>query len=134
MITSQFIINLTDNPQFDDAGGTTVFARILGDGLDIVDAIATLPAISLGAEGLELVPVIGPEVPAINSVRVNILDAYIYDGTAEEYLAEFGGSGGNGGEDGDDNGGKHLHLAKARYSIKMPSVSIPMSVNSVCRC
>ena len=106
VITSQFIINLTDNPQFDDTGDTTVFARILGDGLDIVDAIATLPAISLGAEGLEQVPVIGPEVPAINSVRVNILDAYIYDGTAEEYLAEFGGSGGNGGEDGDDNGGE----------------------------
>ena len=103
VVTSQFIINITDNPEFDDpATGTTVFARIIGDGLAVVDAIATLPVITLGSEGLSEVPVLGPEIPAINSVKVIISDATIYDGTVEDFLAENDGTGGS---DGDGSGG-----------------------------
>jgi len=109
VITSQFIINLTDNPEFDDAStGATVFARIIGDGVDIVNAISTLPAVSFGPEGLTEVPVLGPEIPIINSVRVNISDVTIFDGTVDDFLggSDGGGDGdgGDGGSDGDGGG------------------------------
>ena len=109
VITSQFIINLTDNPEFDDAStGATVFARIIGDGVDIVNAISTPPAVSFGPEGLTEVPVLGPEIPIINSVRVNISDVTIFDGTVDDFLggSDGGGDGdgGDGGSDGDGGG------------------------------
>ena len=45
--TSQFFINLTDNPDLDRAPGYTVFGRVK-DGLDVVDSISRLPT---GAAG-----------------------------------------------------------------------------------
>ena len=43
--TSQWFINLVDNSgNLDDQnGGFTVFARVVGDGMDVVDAISALP-------------------------------------------------------------------------------------------
>jgi len=42
--TSQWFINLADNPNLDsDNGGYTVFARVTGDGMDVADAISELP-------------------------------------------------------------------------------------------
>ncbi|PCJ23310.1 MAG: peptidylprolyl isomerase [SAR86 cluster bacterium] len=41
---SQWFINLTDNSFLDsDNGGFTVFGKVLGDGMDVVDAISNLP-------------------------------------------------------------------------------------------
>ncbi len=45
--TSQFFVNLTDNPELDRAPGYTVFGRVQ-DGLDVVDSISRLPAGAMG--------------------------------------------------------------------------------------
>ena len=43
--TSQWFVNLADNPGLDsNNGGFTVFGTVIGDGMDTVDAIARLPA------------------------------------------------------------------------------------------
>jgi len=46
--TSQWFFNLTDNSENLDNqnGGFTVFAKVLGDGMDVIDAIAGLPVCS----------------------------------------------------------------------------------------
>ncbi len=52
--TSQFFFNLADNSQNldDQNGGFTVFGRVLGDGMDTVDAIAALPIANLDGGGV----------------------------------------------------------------------------------
>jgi peptidyl-prolyl cis-trans isomerase A (cyclophilin A) len=52
--TSQFFFNLADNSQNLDNqnGGFTVFGRVLGDGMDTVDAIAALPIGNLDGGGV----------------------------------------------------------------------------------
>lgn len=107
--TSQFLINLSDNSSFLDSenGGYTVFARVIGDGMILADLVAALPVISLDNDGLSRVPVISQETPAINSFRVDIFEAYIYDGDINDFEAENGGgdTGGEGGTDGGTDGG-----------------------------
>jgi cyclophilin family peptidyl-prolyl cis-trans isomerase len=49
--TSQWFINTTDNPSLDSAGnngGYTVFGRVVGTGMTVVDAIAALPRFNAG--------------------------------------------------------------------------------------
>jgi len=48
--TSQWFVNLADNSANLDNqnGGFTVFARVIGDGMQVVDAIAALPLLDLG--------------------------------------------------------------------------------------
>ncbi|WP_416306488.1 peptidylprolyl isomerase [Neptunicella sp. SCSIO 80796] len=48
--TSQWFVNLDDNSANLDVqnGGFTVFGQVLGDGMDVVDAIAALPRFNLG--------------------------------------------------------------------------------------
>jgi len=105
--TSQFLINLSDNSSFLDSenGGYTVFARVIGDGMLLVDVISALPVISLEKDGLTRVPVIGPEIPAFDSLRVDIFEAYIYDGDINDFEAENGGTDG-GSDGGNDTGGE----------------------------
>ena len=47
--TSQWFVNVSDNTFLDtaDNNGFTVFGRVLGDGMDIVDAIAALPTFDM---------------------------------------------------------------------------------------
>ncbi len=55
--TSEWFINLDDNSETlgtDNNGGFTVFARVLGKGMDVADAIAELPIYSLGGSFDEL--------------------------------------------------------------------------------
>ncbi|MDF2176681.1 peptidylprolyl isomerase [Aliiglaciecola sp. CAU 1673] len=54
--TSQWFINLADNSLNLDGqnGGFTVFGRVLGDGMQVVDAIASLPTFNLGQPFNEL--------------------------------------------------------------------------------
>lgn len=56
--TSQWFINLEDNTDLDTQnGGFTVFARVVGDGMQVADAIAALPRVN--AQGpFEELPVI----------------------------------------------------------------------------
>ena len=52
--TNQWFVNLTENSANLDAqnGGFTVFARVLGDGMGVVDAIAAQPIFNLGYLGV----------------------------------------------------------------------------------
>ncbi len=73
--TSEWFINLTDNSANLDFqnGGFTVFGQVLGNGMDIVDAIAALSIINAGGVFSEL-PVINYASGAIqteNLVMVN---------------------------------------------------------------
>lgn len=54
--TSQWFINLADNSANLDAqnGGFTVFGRVVGDGMAVVDAIAALPTFNLGSAFTEI--------------------------------------------------------------------------------
>jgi cyclophilin family peptidyl-prolyl cis-trans isomerase len=58
--TSQFFFNLSNNAANLDFqnGGFTAFARVLGDGMTVVDAMAALPTANLGGAFNEI-PVIG---------------------------------------------------------------------------
>lgn len=101
--TSQFLINVADNSaDLDGADGYTVFARVLGEGMDFIDLLATFPLVSFDNDGLGSVPVIGQEVPVLNSPRVDIFDAFIYDGDISDF--EPGGGSGD-GDGGDGDGG-----------------------------
>lgn len=52
---SQWFVNLADNTGLDEQnGGFTVFARVLGDGLAVADAINDLPVINVGGEAQQL--------------------------------------------------------------------------------
>ncbi|MDA1369421.1 MAG: peptidylprolyl isomerase [Proteobacteria bacterium] len=47
--TNQWFVNLADNLSLDTTdGGFTVFAQVLGEGMQILDAINALPTVSLG--------------------------------------------------------------------------------------
>ena len=49
--TNQWFVNLKDNVSLDTSnGGFTVFGNILGNGMEIVDAIDSLPTIDLGVK------------------------------------------------------------------------------------
>ena len=54
--TSQWFFNLVDNSGTLDGsnGGFTVFGEVVGDGMDVVDAIAALPQFNFGAPANEL--------------------------------------------------------------------------------
>lgn len=60
--TSQYFVNLGDNSANLDFqnGGFTAFARVLGDGMTVVDAMAALPTTNLGGAFTDL-PVIGTD-------------------------------------------------------------------------
>jgi peptidyl-prolyl cis-trans isomerase A (cyclophilin A) len=58
--TSQWFINLANNSVPLDAqnGGFTVFGRILGSGMQVVDAISSLPRLNAGAPNFDELPVV----------------------------------------------------------------------------
>ena len=66
--TNQFFVNLADNSGKLDAqnGGFTTFARILGDGMTVVDAIAALPVYNFQSPFDDL-PAIGLSDPSLIS-------------------------------------------------------------------
>ncbi|MEO1575834.1 MAG: peptidylprolyl isomerase [Pseudomonadota bacterium] len=54
--TTQWFINLVDNPASldDQSGGFSVFGVVMGDGMDVVDAIAALDRFNLGGSFTQL--------------------------------------------------------------------------------
>ena len=113
-VTSQYLINVTDNPALDD-GSHTVFARIIADDMEVVDLMSSFPLVTLAEGGLSQVPVTGQEVPVFNSPRILILSAFIFEGEVCELEVPAcpdgtdggtdGGDGGSGGGDGGTGGG-----------------------------
>ncbi|MFM8498357.1 MAG: peptidylprolyl isomerase, partial [Planctomycetia bacterium] len=63
--TNQFFVNLANNAANLDGqnGGFTAFGRVLGNGMDLVDTVASLPRYDFGAPFGEL-PAIGLDDPA----------------------------------------------------------------------
>jgi peptidyl-prolyl cis-trans isomerase A (cyclophilin A) len=67
---SQWFINLGDNSFLDSQnGGFTVFARVMGDGMQVVDAIAALPPLQV-LQGMD-------PFPAINYAGGPLLDSHL---------------------------------------------------------
>jgi len=80
--TNQWFFNLTDNSFLDSSnGGFTIFGQVIGDGMDVVDAIADLPTFHFASPFAEIplrdyttndltnsVPVVGDNLVIINSV------------------------------------------------------------------
>lgn len=58
--TSRWFINLADNSSLFDTenGGYTVFGRVLGDGMDVADAIAAVPTYDVTVNSIQF-----PEIP-----------------------------------------------------------------------
>jgi len=92
--TSRFLINMADNPALDTlSGGYTVFARILGFGVDTLDGLVSLVSkIDLGEDDLSAIPVISAEIPTENSIGITIVRAYIYDGDISDFEEGSGDS------------------------------------------
>ena len=70
--TSQWFINLSDNSDIldDQNGGFTVFARVIGDGMAVADAISDLPTLDAdGSSGSTF-----DTLPVINYSSGNILE------------------------------------------------------------
>lgn len=88
--TSQWFFNLANNSSNLDTqnGGFTVFGRVLGDGMSVVDAIAALPRQNLGG-ALEELPVrnfSGGDVTADNVVSftsIFVIDKLVYTVTTD---------------------------------------------------
>jgi len=66
--TSQWFINLADNSFLDSSnGGFTVFGQVLGNGMEVVDAIARLPVAVLIREVIDTAPVINLSGPSLKN-------------------------------------------------------------------
>ncbi len=102
-VTSQYLINVTDNPALDD-GSHTVFARIFASGMEVVDLMAGFPLVTLAEGGLSQVPVVGQEVPVFNSPRIIIFNAFVFEGEVCELEVPACSDGTDGGEGGTDEG------------------------------
>ena len=103
--TFQFLINVTDNPALDTLnGGYTVFARVIGIGMELIDIISTSETVSLNDGELPLIPIVIQQNPAENSVGYKIVEAVVFNGDLNDYLNSIGGDGagdGSGADDGD---------------------------------
>tara|TARA_R110002072_G_scaffold1780_3_gene14635 strand:- start:36898 stop:38493 length:1596 start_codon:yes stop_codon:yes gene_type:complete len=78
--TSQWFVNLADNSgNLDNQnGGFTVFARIIGDGMQVVDAIAALPLANLDGGGVfASTPTINFSGTINSSIFVTIINATV---------------------------------------------------------
>lgn len=77
--TSEWFINLADNSANLDFqnGGFTVFGQVLGDGMDIVDAIAALPLVNAGGvfSSLPVMDYTGGTIQQENLLMVNGITA-----------------------------------------------------------
>jgi cyclophilin family peptidyl-prolyl cis-trans isomerase len=70
--TSQWFINIVDNTFLDTSNdGFTVFGRVIGDGMDVVDAIAAIPTTNLGGGG------IFADTPTINYAGIVTADTFV---------------------------------------------------------
>ena len=92
--SSQWFINLGNNSNLDSVeGGFTVFGRVMGNGMQVVDAIASLPPVNLGS-GLTTVPLINFSAaePLLSRqfVNVNMSVAGRTDGPPAVFRPETG--------------------------------------------
>ncbi|MFB3892021.1 MAG: peptidylprolyl isomerase [Phycisphaerae bacterium] len=105
--TSQWFFNLVDNTFLDDPsnnGGYTAFGQVLGNGMDVVDAIAALPVYDLSGflPAFKDLPLTGPYFDANHLVMirsVSVVTPLPGDATRNgivdmaDYVSWFGGFG-----------------------------------------
>ncbi|MEQ8407387.1 MAG: peptidylprolyl isomerase [Gammaproteobacteria bacterium] len=81
--TSQWFINLGDNSALDNSnGGFTVFGRILGNGMDVVDTIAGLQRAQLSGTNF-LMPVINVEGQTVTRNNLVFTNMTLVSGEAQ---------------------------------------------------
>ncbi len=86
--TSQWFVNLADNSANLDAqnGGFTVFAQVLGNGMEVFDEIAALPRVNAGGPYTDL-PVknfSGTTVERIHTVETSLAHKFTYSATTDD--------------------------------------------------
>lgn len=94
--TSEWRINVSDNPSLDAVGTrATVFARIIGNGMEVVDVISRLPTIALPDTMLNTVPLLRMDSRLTADDLLGITKVFRYPGSREDYENELA----NGGPD-----------------------------------
>jgi len=74
--TSQWFVNLEDNTALDSVdGGFTVFARVLGDGMDVVDAIGALDIFNFGGVFSEMLTINYDGVSVVEKANLAIVSS-----------------------------------------------------------
>jgi peptidyl-prolyl cis-trans isomerase A (cyclophilin A) len=73
--TNQWFINMNDNSFLDDSnGGFTVFGRVLGNGMGVVNAIAAVPVVNVDGQGFSDLPLIDFDGLTITTENLVIIE------------------------------------------------------------
>jgi peptidyl-prolyl cis-trans isomerase A (cyclophilin A) len=132
--TSQWFFNLADNSTNLDTqnGGFTVFGQVLGDGMDVIDAIASTTRFNLGGAAAEIplrnytLSDLTNEVQITDDNLVIITDIVVTDtaivtnadlSPTPNTLINSGGGGGGGGDGGGSGDGSSGGGALSSYLI-----------------
>ncbi len=117
--TSQWFVNLADNSANLDAqnGGFTVFGRVLGDGMAVMDEVAALPRVNAGSpfDSLPLKDYTGGSITRVCTVETN---------AAPVATLSFTGSSGDPGLVGASISGSKLQLTPAADRTGSTTVSL----------
>ena len=86
--TSQWFVNLNDNTDLDTQNdGFTTFAQVLGDGMDVVDAVAALGTVNIGGAFTNLPLLDTAQPPTIEADEVVLTTLRVLgDATGDAYV------------------------------------------------
>lgn len=133
--TSQWFVNLADNSANLDAqnGGFTVFAQVLGSGMDVIDEIAALPRVNATGAFTDL-PVkdfSGSTINRIHTVETSLAHKFTYSATTDDgALVGIGLLGKSFGlfPPTDRSGSTAVHLTATDFDGASVTMNIPVTV------
>ena len=133
--TSQWFVNLADNSANLDAqnGGFTVFAQVLGNGMDVIDEIAALPRVNAGDAftDLPLKDFSGTVINRVHTVETSLAHKFTYSATTDDgALVGIGLLGKSFGlfPPADRSGSTAVHLTATDFDGASVTMDIPVTV------